>query len=136
MSLLADVCRSGNLEKLKKLVNSGTDTQSAFRWACRNGHLNVAKWLLSIEPSIDVRRFGDAAFRSACYNGHLRVAKWLLSIEPLIDIRAYKNSTFNWACKYGQFRVAKWLQRIAPASENSSMKAFKSRRVVQLISYF
>jgi hypothetical protein len=54
MSSLKEVCRDGNLEELRKLLNRGDIAQSAFYWVCEYGQLKVAKWLLKIEPSIDM----------------------------------------------------------------------------------
>jgi hypothetical protein len=167
MATLRDVCLDCNLEKLKRFVDSGTSIQSAFRWACVGGHLDGAKWLLSIEPRICIRKNNYEAFRLACFNGHLHITKWLLSVEPSINVRAYDNMTLCWVCVYGHLhiakwllsmaapfdafvrnktfrftcnhavhRLAKWLQRMFPDVEHEAMKAFKSRRAVQLASFF
>jgi hypothetical protein len=56
-----------------------------FLYACKNGHLNIAKHMLQIKPTIDI----SDAFRWACKNGHLDVAQWLLQINPtdlLVDL--------------------------------------------------
>jgi len=64
-------------------------------WACRRGHLKVAKWCYLVGLKLD---FDDEIFiREACYNGHLEVAQWLWSLggfhrnyiytdhQPIID---------------------------------------------------
>ena len=38
-----------SLEELESYIN-----EEGFFWACENGHLEVAKWLLSVKPDIDI----------------------------------------------------------------------------------
>lgn len=85
-----------------------------FRWACGNGNLRIAKWLLKVAPKINVRSLNDCAFRWACGNGHLQTCKWLLKIAP-INVHAEGELAFLWACEEGHLKVAKWLLKIAPS---------------------
>ena len=71
--------------------------------------LEVAQWMLSLKPDIDISSHNECAFRSACEKGHLEVAKWLLSLKPDIDISANEEYAFKFACKNGHLEVAKWL---------------------------
>ena len=91
-------------EELEKYVNN-----ESFKWACENGHLEVAQWLLSIKPDIDVSAVSDWAFRWTCENGHLEVAQWLLSIKPDIDVSAVSDWAFKGACQEGHLDVSQWL---------------------------
>jgi ankyrin repeat protein len=140
MSSFIDACQNSNLHKVKELFakddNAIEDCSTAFHVACYNCHLHIAKWLLSVEPSIDVRKYDDIAFRGACYNGHHAVAKWLLSIEPSIDVRANDDEAFCWACYKGHLHVAKWLQRLIPTLKNVKQEVFNDKRTLQLISFF
>ena len=63
----------------------------AFRWACNNGHLAVAQWLVAPRLALrdftgagltlaDVRACDNWAFRAARANGHQAVAQWLREI--------------------------------------------------------
>jgi ankyrin repeat protein len=135
-----DACRDGNLQRVKEIIRKDRhvlkSVDRAFRSACYYGHLEIAKWLFGVKPSINIRVYGDIAFRWACHGGHLKVAKWLLSVEPTIDVRAYDDDSFCLACFYGHFKVAKWLQRQFPNLGHTKTQAFRSRRVVQLISFF
>ena len=50
------------------------------------GHLEVAQWLLTVKPNIDISANNEYAFCCVCEYGHLEVAQWLLSIKPDIYI--------------------------------------------------
>lgn len=45
------------LFRMKPEINVSSMNELTFRMACYNGHLEVAKWLLSIKPNIDVSKF-------------------------------------------------------------------------------
>ena len=68
--------------------------------ACTYGHLEIAKWLLSIKSDINISSKKESfdnekAFQGACSHSYLEVAKWLLSVKPDIDI----SRAFTDACK-------------------------------------
>jgi len=84
-------------------VNIHANDESAFRWSCGNGHMDVAKWLVSL-GGVNINVFDGIAFQLSCKNGHLDVAKWLISLGVNInkniycgndDIRAWINSLKN-----------------------------------------
>ena len=54
--------------------------KEAFRVACQRGHLELAKWLLSVKPSINISADNDYAFRYACVYEHLETAQWLQTL--------------------------------------------------------
>ena len=86
--------------------------ECAFRSACKNGHLEVAKWLLSIKTDINILIQNEYAFQFACQEGHLEVAKWLLSVKPDIDISANEEYAFKFACEKGNVNIAQWLSTL------------------------
>ena len=90
------------------------EINKAFRQACMNGNLELAKWLLKVNPNIDISAKNEHAFRWACMNGHLELAKWLLEINPYIDITSNSNEAFLGACFNGKLNVAQWLSKIMP----------------------
>ena len=69
-------------EEYKPHINISTENEEAFRLACENGNLEVAKWLYQIKPTIDVSAKNDYAFCYTCENGNLNVAKWLQTLMP------------------------------------------------------
>ena len=134
------LCRLGNLEEAKQLLIENSDidisarNDEAFCWACYNGHLEVAKWLLEVKPDINISN--ECTFRTACSKGHLEVAKWLLEKKsdinakyafiyfevakwllgkkPDINISANNDEAFIFSCIYGYLEVVKWLQTLNP----------------------
>lgn len=64
-------CRTGNLRTAKDIyynnltsftpINISANSEEAFNYACKYGHYDVVKWLLSVKPSIDIHANGDEA---------------------------------------------------------------------------
>ena len=51
--------------------------------------MEIAKWLLSVKPDIDISAKNDYAFHLACKNEHLEIAKWLQSLNPYVYVIEY-----------------------------------------------
>ena len=83
-----------------------------FRWACGNGHLETAKWLIKTFPKINVHTDNDCAFRWTCEGGHLEMAKWLIKTFPRVNVHAYNDYAFRWACMCRHLETARWLTTI------------------------
>jgi len=126
-------CKTGDIRKLQTLNYSKIDIHSnyecAFRHACENGHLDVVKYLISLEPDhgrIDIHTWDEGAFQLACRNGHLDVVKYLISLEPehgRIDIHAYDDYAFRCACYDGHLDVVKYLISLEPSHESIDIHA-------------
>lgn len=93
----------------------------AFRCACERGHLDVAQWLYSVKPELDISSAKNYAFRSAFIHGHLEVAQWLYSVKPDMDMVAFRDA-FRHACDRGYLSMAQWLLLIKPELEVSFNK--------------
>jgi hypothetical protein len=83
-----------------------------FQRACRNGHLVVAQWLLSL-GGVDIHAYDDEAFGWACHNGHLVVAQWLHGLGG-VNTHAANEFAFAAACKGGDLRTGRWLVALEP----------------------
>jgi hypothetical protein len=82
---------------------------TAFQWACRQGYLDTAQWLLaSPQAYVDPHNFHDFAFRGACEHGHLAVAQWLVGLQG-VDVHGFGEAAFRAACRNGHLAVARWL---------------------------
>ncbi len=65
----------------KHIIDIHYDNEYAFRWSCKNGYLDLVKWLWKIsDEKIDIHADNEYAFRWSCKNGYLDVAKWLLEL--------------------------------------------------------
>ena len=83
-----------------------------FMNVCGNGHLEVAKWLLKSDPSIDIHFRNDGAFNLACTYGRLEVAKWLWQLDLNVDLHANNDNAFEKACENGHLEIAEWLLQL------------------------
>ena len=99
---------------LFKNRKENSETIKQFRWGCKNGHLEVCKWLESTFnlTTEDIRSKNNYALQLSCWNGHLEVCKWLVSTFNLTtkDARSKNNYALLWACYFGHLEVCKWLE--------------------------
>lgn len=114
----SEYCLCGDLTSAKRhlsmypMLNVYND--EIFTRACMNGHLELAKWLLTVNPHTNISIYEEEAFGVACQYGHLEVAKWLLLVKPDINVSACDEYAFRCACENGHLVVAKWLLSIKP----------------------
>lgn len=88
--MFMEACRVGDLKTVQQLYSEhdvvGTrvsdDNVTVFQHVCFFGHLNIAKWLLFVQPSIDIAANNDEAYRSARTCGHTHIVDWFHSLNP------------------------------------------------------
>jgi hypothetical protein len=62
----------------------------------KSGHLEVAKWLWTLNQNIDIHKFDDSSFRLSCENSHLEVAKWLCTLCENYHLEYDDNKIITW----------------------------------------
>ena len=87
---------SGNSELVLLLLNTNTelyniDYNYLFETACNSDSFDMAKWLLTVFPNINVSNDNETSFIYACKNNNIQMAKWLLEIQPNINILVNTN---------------------------------------------
>ena len=109
-------------------INIHTNNEEAFRYAARNGHLNILKYLISLHntsssglPSfmirnthkkINIHAKDEWAFRWAAICNHLNILKFLISLHNTygkINIHTYDDWAFRWAAFNGHLNILKYL---------------------------
>ena len=126
--------KTKSLEEIKPYIN-----KEGFIWACENGHVEIAQWIMSsiiaydinafielcrygelqlaqdfysINPEIDISADNERSFKIVCENGYLEMAKWLLSVKPDINISIDDNHALKYARKNGHMKIALWLEML------------------------
>ena len=120
---LLHAAESGCLSRVKQLVAADkslmktcrhTDAKnrafnrlgSPIHYACRSGHLNVARYLLEQDPTIikDIDEEVWTPLHYACYNGHLRIVQLLLEYNADVHVKdSYLSQTPIQFAMYRQF---------------------------------
>ncbi|XP_065200687.1 protein fem-1 homolog CG6966 isoform X2 [Planococcus citri] len=102
-ALLQHLC----VEEMQTIVNTKTGGATPLVMACRNGHLEIAKFLVNrckadIEltgSDIEVsNRHGHTCLMIACYKGHFHIAKYLLSLHADVNRKSVKGNTALHDC--------------------------------------
>lgn len=122
ISEFTTACYNGDIEMVKFWGNYRSDVftsvildvccndKLSFPKVCKNGHLNVAKWLYNLYPYMLLDNF-NGIFNIACDIGHLRMVKWIASIDPGLFIENKTNLIvpFWESCLHGKLNIAKWI---------------------------
>jgi ankyrin repeat protein len=104
-----------------------------FMSACFNGHLETAKYIISLEEynAEDTREhfihfMNESIFVSCCEKGYIDIAKWLIELgyDPkygMINIHIHSGnwyvSAFSVSCMKGNLDIAKWLISLGEKKE-------------------
>jgi hypothetical protein len=119
-------CKNGCLEEAKKLLETYPQIDmsykgwSPFRWACAEGHMEVAQWLLSLHDNVSTRQriisaYNSYAYIFACEGGHLHIAQWLKEIQLAEISRSSQWVAFRYACDNNHFHVVDWICNLDPS---------------------
>ena len=98
---------------------------TALHFACSNGHLNIAQYLIREEhcnPSLK-NKYGWTPLNNACNNGHLNIAQYLIREEhcnpSCEDNIGY--TPLHFACLHNHAHIVQYLLstgRVNPLTEN------------------
>lgn len=95
-------CKEGSLEVVKQFNDQNRKTKDkGFRWACRSGHLNIVKYLISI--GANVHSYNRRGMQWAFEYSHLELVKYFIENHNA-DQYLYGNrydfyrSCLSWAC--------------------------------------
>lgn len=92
--------------KQNSIIFNGTGN-SIFYMACFRGVLNVAKWLHSINNSVDPVNDG---LYTAVHSNHIEVVEWLLTFEATSN-RLERERSFICSCIDGYINIAKLIYK-------------------------
>lgn len=113
--IVSKVCEKGQLGTLQQLFmwNHSMIVQpyfdTCFAIGCENNHLELAQYLYSINPRVDIHYNDEEPFRMACYYGNMEVleqlVEWGNMMQYPIDIHANNDEAFKLACSNYQMHI-------------------------------
>ena len=119
-----EACETGDIQTLQLLdysqINIHAGHEKAFRHACFGGHLDVVKYLISLESDhgqINIHAGDEDAFCNAIWyvGKQPDITMLLLSLEPThgsINIHVCKEWLFRYVCGRGSMDGIKFLLRL------------------------
>ena len=131
-TVFIEVCRSSFLSYAMFLIRENkidihAKDESAFRYSCANGHIEIAHWLIHLGESenynkINIHTDNEYAFQCSCINGHIEMARWLIKLGESenyskINIHANNEFAFQHSCQIGHIEMAHWLIRFGESSD-------------------
>ncbi|XP_046365595.2 ankyrin repeat and KH domain-containing protein 1-like [Haliotis rufescens] len=116
---LMKAASDGHRDVFQFLVSKGANVSQVddygdniLHWACRGGHLGMAKYLLS-EYSVDINSrgiYGSTPLMKAASHGHRDVFEFLVSKGVNVSqVDDYGDNTLHWACRGGHLGMARYL---------------------------
>lgn len=139
--LLHQLISLGKMTLLKWWIGKKpvADFTFCFYTSCMHNQLEVAQWLLSLEPDFDISINDEMIFCDACFRGNLQVAKWLVRIKPTIRVHARNHFAIKSAHKNNNDAVVYWLAEsypnmytltpMPPPSTRMFLKIYKMRQL-------
>ena len=113
----AELCSSGQLELAKKCFKENHcisicyNGNQAFIGACKNNHIETAKWLITILPTgFDYMVY----FNKALIYGRLDVMIFIMKYIPDFDVSDDQHNIFYLARSYKHYHIIQWLHTLKP----------------------
>lgn len=122
------ICGYGYLEFAKWMVKNDpqidihNNNEFAFRMACKNGKLDVCKWLYDISKDnnkINITIYKNDPIRKASKYGHINVVEWLIDKIGMknFNIVDQNYKIFRITCQNNQLKMAQKLYNTFPIPE-------------------
>jgi ankyrin repeat protein len=108
----------GLLDRLKVVEEDHSERWSGFLLACKNGQLDVVKYLVPrgidltiYPPGSDWGGIGASGLHWAATHGHPELVRWLVAAGTPVDIvdDVYENTPLGWVLLDGDDAMAKIL---------------------------
>ena len=90
-------------------INLRQYDEKIFFQSCTGNDVKFAKYLLELDPTINVSINNDLIFAECCNKGSLDVIEWLYDIIPNMNHKAKYEYSICGACYYGRIGTVKWL---------------------------
>ena len=85
------------------------EKELCFTNACLSGNIELVKYLLEINPNIDVYINKENPFVNACISGNLELVHYLIRISPSIDISIDDYNCLYKAYYYKQTEIIRYI---------------------------
>ena len=114
-------CSSGKLKMAKMLLyfNQSLDVypkiEQYLKIACKNNHVDIAKWLIKICPYSFSQKYYSDIFYDVCCDGFLKLAKCLFANNSHMCFYNNKHNLLELVCKYGHCHIVQWIFEIKPS---------------------
>ncbi|XP_061190501.1 uncharacterized protein LOC133198422 [Saccostrea echinata] len=121
---LPDAAWGGDVDLFKFLIEKGLDINSSSRygksmlhWSCRNGKLEMSKYLVSKYPDLlrAIDYDGMNVLHDAAFGGSVELFEFLIGKGLDVDSRANNGKTvLAWCCRKGKQAMFKYLNKKYP----------------------
>ncbi len=116
MTSIQNICKKGNLDEIKKIVNK-ENINEIFNYCCYYNNLTNINALLNFDKKI----YGDIiinndTMQSACKSKNINIFKLLLSLDTnkSIEMHSYNEVIFRRICDLGCIDIIKLLLSLEP----------------------
>lgn len=134
---LIDSSKNARLDHVIIAINNGANINTkhnlAIRYASSKGHLNIVKYLVSLEKT-DIHL--NDALKSASYAGNLDMIKYLISQGA--DVQTQDNYSVKYASKNGHLNVVKYLVSVGAnihVNNNEAVRLANENARFEVIDY-
>lgn len=120
-----NACKTGNMEVITIITSPQVmehdeykldyfALSEGFRWACKEGHLSVVKYLLTdpeFKYHVDIHTKNDSGFLNACKDGQIEIVRYLIESPELkqhVNINTQNYQAVLWAIQKRQQHILEY----------------------------